>query len=203
MSIFDKLPTLKQDKNNKFLIKLVELLKLLENKINSTGGDVTEEIDQINNQIITINNSITNINHALDEIDKDVFDIKNIYKTFILTVEENAPQLNYVFDLQSLYNSNFYNYKFTFNRAINWDLILILRYGNNEIRYTINGLNNTFNTDNYINVDINYFNSLIEKTTLTSNELNEVKAIIERSNEIIAELIEDEIDRLDSLLERF
>ena len=52
-------------------------------------------------------------------------------------------------------------------------------------------------------VDINYFNSLIEKTTLTSNELNEVKAIIERSNEIIAELIEDEIDRLDSLLERF
>ena len=52
-------------------------------------------------------------------------------------------------------------------------------------------------------VDINYFNSLIDKTTLTSDELNEVKAIIERSNEIIAELIEDEIDRLDSLLERF
>ena len=52
-------------------------------------------------------------------------------------------------------------------------------------------------------VDINYFNSLIEKTTLTSNELNEVKAIIERSNEIISELIEDEIDRLDSLLTRF
>ena len=52
-------------------------------------------------------------------------------------------------------------------------------------------------------VDINYFNSLIEKTTLTSNELNEVKAIIEKSNEIISELIEDEIDRLDSLLERF
>ena len=52
-------------------------------------------------------------------------------------------------------------------------------------------------------VDINYFNSLIEQTTLTSNEFDEVKAIIERSNEIIAELIEDEIDRLDSLLERF
>lgn len=52
-------------------------------------------------------------------------------------------------------------------------------------------------------VNINYFNSLIEKTTLTSNELNEVKAIIERSNEIITELIEDEIDRLDSLLTRF
>ena len=53
------------------------------------------------------------------------------------------------------------------------------------------------------NVDINYFNSLIDKTTLTSDEFDEVKAIIERSNEIIAELIEDEIDRLDSLLERF
>ena len=52
-------------------------------------------------------------------------------------------------------------------------------------------------------VDINYFNSLIEKTTLTSSEFDEVKAIIEKSNEIIAELIEDEIDRLDSLLTRF
>ena len=52
-------------------------------------------------------------------------------------------------------------------------------------------------------VDINYFNSLIDKTTLTSDEFDEVKAIIEKSNEIIAELIEDEIDRLDSLLERF
>ena len=158
MSIFDKLPTLKQDKNNKFLIKLVELLKILENKINTGGGDVKGEIDQINNQIITINNSITNINHAINEIDKNVFDIKNIYKTFIIPVEENAPQISYVFDLNSLTNSNFYNYKFTFNRAINWDLVLVLHYRNNEIRYTINGLNNTFNTDNYINVDINYFN---------------------------------------------
>ena len=52
-------------------------------------------------------------------------------------------------------------------------------------------------------VDINYFNSLIEKTTLTSSEFDEVKAIIEKSNEIISELIEDEIDRLDSLLTRF
>ena len=52
-------------------------------------------------------------------------------------------------------------------------------------------------------VDINYFNSLIEKTTLTSSEFDEVTAIIERSNEIVAELIQDEIDRLDSLLERF
>ena len=50
MSIFDKLPTLKQDKNNKFLIKLVELLKILENKINSSGGDVACEIDEINNK---------------------------------------------------------------------------------------------------------------------------------------------------------
>lgn len=158
MSIFDKLPTLKQDKNNKFLIKLVELLKSLENKINSSGGDVAGEINEINNKIIDINNSITNINHSINEIKKNEIDIKTIYKTFILTVEENVPQINYIFDLNSLTNSNFYNYKFTFNRAINWDLILILRYANNEIRYTINGLNNTFNTDNYINVDINYFN---------------------------------------------
>ena len=158
MSIFDKLPTLKQDKNNKFLMKLVELLKILENKINSSSGDFTEEIDQINNQIITINNSITNINHAINEIDKDVFDIKNIYKTFIIPVEENAPQVNYILDINSLYNSNFFNYKFTFNRVITWDLVFIIRYKNEEIRYNINGLNNTFNTNNYVNLDINYFN---------------------------------------------
>ena len=85
MSIFDKLPTLKQDKNNKFLIKLVELLKILENKINSSGGDVAGEIDQINNQIITINNSITNINLSIDEIKKNEFDIKTIYNNFIIT----------------------------------------------------------------------------------------------------------------------
>lgn len=158
MSIFDKLPTLKQDKNNKFLIKLVELLKLIESKINTIGGDVTGEIDKINNQIININNSITNINHAINEIDKDVFDIKNIYKTFIITIDENTPQVNYVLDINSLYNSNFFNYKFTFSRAINWDLVFIIRYKNEEIRYNINGLNNTFNTDNYVNLDINYFN---------------------------------------------
>ena len=158
MSIFDKLPTLKQDKNNKFLIKLVELLKILENKINSSSGDVSSEIDQINNQIITINNSITNINHAINEIDKDVFDIKNIYKTFIIPVEENAQQVNYILDINNLYNSNFFNYKFTFNRVITWDLVFIIRYKNEEIRYNINGLSNTFNTDNYVNLDINYFN---------------------------------------------
>ena len=158
MSIFDKLPTLKQDKNNKFLIKLVELLKLLESKINTSGEDVSGEIDKINNQIININNSITNINHALDEIDKDVFDIKNIYKTFIITIDENTPQVNYVLDINMLYNSNFFNYKFTFSRAINWDLVFIIHYKNKEIRYNINGLNNTFNTDNYVNLDINYFN---------------------------------------------
>lgn len=158
MSVFDKLPTLKQDKNNKFLIKLVELLKILENKINSSGGDVTSEIEQINNQIININNSITNINHTIAEIDKDVFDIKNIYKTFIITIDENTPQVNYVLDINSLYNSNFFNYKFTFSRAINWNLVFIIRYKNEEIRYNINGLNNTFNTNNYVNLDINYFN---------------------------------------------
>lgn len=158
MSIFDKLPTLKQDKNNKFLLKLVELLVFIESKINIDNSNVNTSIDNINNEIGEINQSINNINYTLDKIGKDKFDIKTIYKTFILTIEENAPQISYVFDLNSLTNSNFYNYKFTFNRAINWDLILILRYANNEIRYTINGLNNTFNTDNYINVDINYFN---------------------------------------------
>lgn len=158
MSIFDKLPTLKQDKNNKFLIKLVELLKLLESKINTSAGDVTGEIDEINNKIIDINNSITNINHSIDEIKKNEIDIKTIYNNFIITVDANAPQVTHVLDINKLYKSNFYNFKFTFNRAINWDLVFIIRYKNEEIRYNINGLNNTFNTDNYVNLDINYFN---------------------------------------------
>lgn len=151
MSIFDKLPTLKQNKNNKYLIKLVELLKILESKINSTNGDVAGEIDQINN-------SITNINHDIDEINKKVFDIKTIYNNFIITVDQNAPQVAHVLNVNRLNNSNFYNFKFTFNRAINWNLLFIIRYKNEVIRYRINGLDNTFNTNNYVNLDINYFN---------------------------------------------
>lgn len=158
MSIFKKLPNLKQDKNNKFLLKLIELLQLFESKVDKDNSNINTSIGDINNEIGKINQSINNINYNLDKIGKDKFDIKTIYKTFILTVDENAPQISYVFDLNSLTNSNFYNYKFTFNRAINWDLVLVLHYRNNEIRYTINGLNNTFNTNNYINVDINYFN---------------------------------------------
>ena len=61
-------------------------------------------------------------------------------------------------DINSLYNSNFFNYKFTFSRVINWDLVFIIHYKNEEIRYIINGVNNVFNTDNYVNLDINYFN---------------------------------------------
>lgn len=158
MNIFKQLPNLKNDKNNKFLLKLLELLGLFEDKVDKSLDNVNHTLDKIDNQIININNSITNINHAINEIDKDVFDIKNIYKTFIITIDENAQQVNYVLDINSLYNSNFFNYKFTFSRAINWDLVFIIRYKNEEIRYNINGLNNTFNTDNYVNLDINYFN---------------------------------------------
>lgn len=51
MDIFKQLPKLKNDKNNKFLLKLLELLGLLEDNINK---------------------SLDNVNHTIDEIDKDI-----------------------------------------------------------------------------------------------------------------------------------
>lgn len=51
MSIFKQLPKLKNDKNNKFLLKLLELLGLLEDNINK---------------------SLDNVNHTIDEIDKNI-----------------------------------------------------------------------------------------------------------------------------------
>lgn len=158
MSIFKQLPKLKNDKNNKFLLKLIELLQLFESKVDKDNSNINTSIDNINNEIGKINQSIDNINYTLDEIEKDKFDIKSIFKTQILYIQPNAPLITVLIDAQSLHNSNFYNYKFTFNHAINWDLVVVFLYKNEEIRYTINGLNNTFNTDNYINVDINYFN---------------------------------------------
>lgn len=158
MGIFKKLPNLKQDKNNKFLLKLIELLQLFESKVDKDNSNINASIGDINNEIGKINQSIDNINYTLDGIEKDKFDIKTIFKRQILYIQPNTPEFMFAFDSQSLYNSNFYNYKFTFNRAINWDLVVIFLYNNKEIIYTINGLNNTFNTDNYINVDINYFN---------------------------------------------
>ena len=58
MNIFKQLPKLKNDKNNKFLLKLLELLGLFEDKVNQ---------DNIN-----INKSLDNVNHTIDEIDKDI-----------------------------------------------------------------------------------------------------------------------------------
>lgn len=51
MNIFKQLPKLKNDKNNKFLLKLLELLGLFEDKVNK---------------------SLDNVNHTIDEIDKDI-----------------------------------------------------------------------------------------------------------------------------------
>lgn len=58
MGIFNQLPRLKNDKNNKFLLKLLELLGLFEDKVKQ---------DNIN-----INKSLDNVNHTIDEIDKDI-----------------------------------------------------------------------------------------------------------------------------------
>ena len=44
MSIFKQLPKLKNDKNNKFLLKLLELLGLFEDKVNQDINGVTDKI---------------------------------------------------------------------------------------------------------------------------------------------------------------
>ena len=44
MSIFNQLPRLKNDKNNKFLLKLLELLGLFEDKVNQDINGVSDKI---------------------------------------------------------------------------------------------------------------------------------------------------------------
>lgn len=52
-------------------------------------------------------------------------------------------------------------------------------------------------------VNINYFNTLLEKEKLTPYELDVVGQYIAKSNDIISDMINAEIDRLEDLLERF
>ena len=44
MNIFKQLPNLKNDKNNKFLLKLLELLGLFEDKVNQDINGISDKI---------------------------------------------------------------------------------------------------------------------------------------------------------------
>ena len=52
-------------------------------------------------------------------------------------------------------------------------------------------------------VNINYFNTLLEKEKLTPYELDVIGQYIAKSNDIISDMINAEIDRLEDLLDRF
>ena len=52
-------------------------------------------------------------------------------------------------------------------------------------------------------VNINYFNNLLEKEKLTPYELDVVGQYIAKSNDIISDMINAAIDRLEDLLDRF
>ena len=52
-------------------------------------------------------------------------------------------------------------------------------------------------------VNINYFNTLLEKEKLTPYELDKVGQYIAKSNDIISDAINTEIARLEDLLDRF
>ena len=52
-------------------------------------------------------------------------------------------------------------------------------------------------------VNINYFNNLLEKEKLTPYELDVVGQYIAKSNDIISDMINAEIGRLEDLLDRF
>ena len=52
-------------------------------------------------------------------------------------------------------------------------------------------------------VNINYFNNLLEKEKLTPYELDVVGQYIAKSNDIISDTINAEIERLEDLLDRF
>ena len=58
MNIFKQLPKLKNDKNNKFLLKLLELLGLFEDKVNQDNININKSLDNVNHTINGISDKI-------------------------------------------------------------------------------------------------------------------------------------------------
>lgn len=58
MSIFKQLPKLKNDKNNKFLLKLLELLGLFEDKVNQDNININKSLDKIDKDINGVSDKI-------------------------------------------------------------------------------------------------------------------------------------------------
>ena len=58
MNIFKQLPNLKNDKNNKFLLKLLELLGLFEDKVNQDNININKSLDNVNHTINSISDKI-------------------------------------------------------------------------------------------------------------------------------------------------
>ena len=58
MNIFKQLPNLKNDKNNKFLLKLLELLGLFEDKVNQDNININKSLDNVNHTINGISDKI-------------------------------------------------------------------------------------------------------------------------------------------------
>lgn len=58
MNIFKQLPKLKNDKNNKFLLKLLELLGLFEDKVNQDNININKSLDNMSYTINGISDKI-------------------------------------------------------------------------------------------------------------------------------------------------
>ena len=58
MNIFKQLPNLKNDKNNKFLLKLLELLGLFEDKVNQDNININKSLDNMGYTINGISDKI-------------------------------------------------------------------------------------------------------------------------------------------------
>ena len=87
MNIFKQLPNLKNDKNNKFLLKLLELLGLFEDKVNQDINGISDKI--IKKLEITPLVAFTNLN-----MKNNSYIIENNTNYFIIINIDIFPQSN-------------------------------------------------------------------------------------------------------------
>lgn len=165
MNIFKQLPKLKNDKNNKFLLKLLELLGLFEDKVNQDNININKSLDNVNHTINGISDKIikkleitplafTNLsmknNSYIIENNTNYFIIINIDiypQTQDVSINSNTPLCKIESDLElsSFQEFQFITYQDTITNVFNVSLTTLQGQGgqimNNVFVCGDNGLN--------------------------------------------------------------
>lgn len=150
MNIFKQLPNLKNDKNNKFLLKLLELLGLFEDKVNQDINGISDKIiKKLNIVPLAFTNLNMKNNSYIIENNTNYFIIINvdIYpQTQNVSINSNTPLCKIESDLEltSFQEFQFITYQDTITNVFNVSLTTLANGGqimNNVFVAGDNGLN--------------------------------------------------------------